>query len=456
VLFPGEKIERDPFATPADPVRGLTPVEKVARLKHVKRDSPIGGFRVFDWDHDAVTGALVAHCQGNFAASAELCDAVMGDAKVQSVLGSRLAAMLGATVTHRRSRDGDAAMSRAVLDAWRDGYTKLAPNSVVSDLKRYADMLGFAIAELQWDTSRAIWRPRLKVWHPRYTYFDLQERCFVVMTMDGPERITPGDGRWFLHAPHGLYRGWMQGAIRAVAPAWVERDEALESWSSYNRIHGMPTAVLDVPATARASEVEEIARGIGAKDGASLLIATQGQDGQGYKLSYSEPTTISWEGFKARIEQCNNDIEWALLWQPASAEAGATTGSREHAGARQALLEFDERTFVDDLREQVARPFAEFNFGDADLAPHTHYEIEPEEDLQKKLSSLESFTRSLSAMNGAGFEFNAQSMARGYGVYVPGLVKTGNGQPYTNATTAISDGAAVGTGAGAPQPGKQP
>ena len=456
MIFPGEKVERDPFATPRDPIAGLTPEQKVARLKAVKRDSPVGGFRVFDWDHDSVAGTLVAHCNGNFAGSAELCDAVLGDAKVQSVLGSRLAAMLGATCTHRRSRDGDTALSKAVLDAWRDGYTKLAPNSVVSDIKRYAAMIGFSISELQWDTSCAIWRPRLKVWHPRYCYFDLQERCYVVVTMDGPERITPGDGRWFLHAPHGPYRGWMQGAIRAVAPAWIERDEALQSWSSYNRIHGMPTAVLEVPSVARASEVEEIARAIGQKDGASLLIATTGQDGQKYALTYSEPSTISWEGFKARIEQSNNDIEWALLWQPASAEGGYAPGERAHAGARQALLEFDERTFVDDLREQVTRPFAEFNFGCADLAPHTHYEIEPEEDLQKKLSSLESYTRSVSAMNGAGYTFDARAMARGYGVYVPGLTKIGSGAPYTNPTTAISDGTAVGTGAGAPQPGKAP
>lgn len=456
MIFPGEAYERDPFATPKDPVRGLTAVQIVGRVKAVKRDQPIGGMRVFDWDRATVAGALASHCTGNFAASAELCDAVLGDSKVQSVLGSRLSAMLGASCTHRRSRDGDTAMSKVVLDAWRDGYVKLAPNSVVSDIKRYAAMLGFAICEIQWDTTRAIWRPRLKVWHPRYVYFDLQARVFVIQTMDGPEVITPGDGRWFLHTPHGPYRGWMQGAIRAVAPSWVERDDALESWSSYNRIHGMPTAVLDVPSTASAGEVDALASAVASKDGASLLIATQGQDGQGYKLSYAEPTTISWEGFKARIERCDTDIESAILWQPASAEGGYAPGERQHAGARQALLEFDERTFVEDLREQVARPFAEFNFGDADLAPHTHYEIEPEEDLQKKLSSLESFTRALSAMNGAGFEFDARSMARGYGVYVPGLVKTSSGAPYTNATTAISDGTAVGTGAGAPQPGKQP
>lgn len=453
MLKPGETIERDPFALPRDPLSTLTPARKVSIATRKRRDMSHHTPTRLEWEFDQIQAAMDWHVAGRFGISAMLLMSVVADAKVRSTLGCRTSAFVSAPVSHRRSRSGDPIMARAALDAWRDVYERMITPALLSEIKETAIMLGFCLCEIKWDTTGAIWRPILKVWSPKHVYYDYYQRQFYVTTQDGSEPITPGDGSWFMHLPHGDHGGWSHGAIRSVAQSWLDRYEALRDWTRYNERHGLPTIILETPSQSNADEVEEVIQGLAGLTGESVIHFEQdvgGQTGRAYMLESTDP---NWESFKSRIENADRDIESALLWQPAAIENKSVKQDRGQAGARQALLEFDEKTFVHDLREQVARVFCAFNFDNADLAPYTHYDIEPQEDLAAKLSSLESFSRSVSALNGSGYEFDVKGLARGHGIYLPGVQKVSNGQPYEKATTAISDGTAVGTGAGAPQQG---
>lgn len=449
-----KREKRNPFAVQPDPVKSLAPPERRERAGVIYRDLPAWCSQ-YDWDWRSVAHAVQAHTAGQFSASGELLDAVLSDDRVQSAVGGRTSALLGLPMQHTASTKGDPAMAGAALALWREEYDRIAPRSVVAEMKRHAILMGFGICEVQWDLSVSPWLPRLKVWHPRNTYYNVTERQLYVVTQDGPVAVTPGDGRWFVHAPHGLFRGWVHGAIRSVAPQWILRQQAFKDWARYNERHGLPIMIAEVPAVMDADVKDRFVRDLDTMGSEAVVLCVVNQDGSKTDVRMLEASDQAWGSFKGLIDQANGSIEGALLYQQIGSygtESGDNPGETDKAGARQALLEFDESTLSLDLWEQVARPFCHFNFGDAELAPHTHWNVEPPEDHSKKLSQLESFTRAVTAMRGSGLDFDVAALAKEYSITIPGVRIAGPLGEYTKPTTAISDGV-VGTGAGAPQQG---
>lgn len=447
------KAQRNPFAVQPDPVKGLAPQERRARASRILRDLP-NWCSQYGWTWQAVARAVEQHTAGNFAASGELCDAVLSDDRVQSSLGGRVSALFGLPMKIGASHEGDKAMADAAARLWRESFPRMAPRSSLSELKRHAIMMGFGVAEIQWDMSVSPWLPKLKVWHPRNMFYNVTERQLYALTQDGPVAVVPGDGRWLVHAPHGLFRGWVHGAIRSVAPQWVLRQQAFKDWARYNERHGLPIMLATLPAVTEADVADKFIRDLDNMGAESVILCQSNQDGTKTEVTMLEASDQSWGSFKGLIDQANGSIDGALLYQQMGEvnKEGDAPGERDHGSARQSLLEFDESTLALDIREQMARPFCEFNFGNADLAPHTHWDVMPPEDHQKQLSMLESFTRSVTAMRGSGLDFDVDGLAKYYGIVIPGVRVVAPLGEYTKASTAISDGV-VGTGAGAAQTG---
>ncbi len=420
------------------PPREPTTDEVRAKAGAVSREIPLVTIAT-GWDVNATRGAYSDLVVGLFDRPAQLVDSIVGDSRVQAGMASRVGGVLGRPVDFlipRRLRKDHAA--RKCRDAFVDAWPTMAAEPIMSELQRWAVMLGFGPAQILWDTSGRYAIPHVVPWHPRYTYYHWTYRCYVAVTMDGQERIRPGDGHWILHAPHGEYRGWMHGAVRAIAPWWLARNYALRDWARYSERHGLPMIKALTPAVGDPVQQAAFRASMSNLGQETVIHLPRGVAGaEGYDVALLEASDGAWEGFSGLIRQCDTEITLSLLAQNLTTEVkeGSYAAARVHADVRQALLEADARALAETIYRQLARPFAAMNFGDPDLAPRVVWNVQPYEDNLTAVQTLFQFAQAIYAMRNAGKEIvDVERVAKDFGLNL-GALKTVD--PLQTATAGI-------------------
>lgn len=394
------------FAPPRDPL--LRPDSPDV----VHRDIPIVSVSG-DWTIGAIRQALGGHKIGQFAQSAMLVDDAFGDDRVQATLGSRTGALFGQRVTHKQSRyDTDGECRKA----WRRQWKDIAAQGVLSEIKRWAIMIGFGVAEILYDTSVTPWRVYLKPWHPQYIYYRWDIRRFVASTIDGSEIIEPGAGKWFVHAPFGMYRGWIHGAVRAIADKWMIKQLAWRDWARFNERHGLPIIKAFVPAAGDSKQKALFIQSMATMGQEAVVGLPQNVDETGYDLELLEARDRAWETFKGAIEAADRSIILTIKSQNLTTEVseGSFAAARQHGNVEQVTLEFDDSTFAHDLYTQVARPFAKFNFGDQRKACRSSWDVTPIEDRAAMAKTALDASTALTALKTAGVPVDILKFARQY------------------------------------------
>ncbi len=362
------------------------------------------------WGVDDVRRALVDLPIGMFDLPSQLWDAVRGEARMQATIGSRTGGLFGRPVRHTSASLPSVKGSRAAKecrDAWVQAWPTMMPEPVLSEIQEWGVGLGFAPAQLLWDTSNPVWIPHVRPWATRYTYYHWTLRCYVALTMDGSVPITAGDGHWLNHAPHGEYRGWMHGAVRAIAQPWLISSYAYRDWARYSERHGMPIIKAMTPAAGDKDEIAQYRNSLATLGQESVIALPQGVEKQfGYDLDLLEATDQAWQGFAQLIDRCEMSIVLALLHQNLTTEVkeGSYAAARIHGDVRQSALEADGRALSQTIYRDIARPFAALNFGDPDLAPKTSWKITPYEDSATAAKTFVDFATAIATMRKSGYK----------------------------------------------------
>lgn len=406
--------------------RPTDPLKTALDPNVVRREIPIVTVSTY-WTPLRVRLAFGELVAGQFDSTAQLIDSMVGDSRICAALDSRVGGLLGRpleTAIPKKYRDSD--LAKECHDAFTEAWPAMAPESMLSGLQAWAIFLGHGHAQILWDTDGEYDIPIPKVWHPRYTYYDWTVRRVIAQTQDGPVPIEPGDGHWILHAPHGEYRGWMRGAVRAVAPWWLSRNYALRDASRWSEVHGLPLKKLKHPASADRAMVEQWRNQVASMGGETVIDLPQnvipGEAGGNYDIEYLEATGQSFDGFFKLIDACDREITLALLAQTLTSSVGpegrgSYAAARVHADVRQALLQADARALARTVYLQLARPFAFANFGNADLAPIVTWNIEPYEDAKTKVDTFAVLTQGLNVLRQAGIQVDdVADLARKFGL----------------------------------------
>lgn len=358
-----------------------------------------------DWSVSDVRNALDAHTQGLFDRSSQLIDAVVGDDRVQATLGSRTGGLFGRPMKFTPANSSDKA--REVCEAWKKDWPRIAPEAVLSEISQWTILQGFSGNPIVWDTSGDRWVPMLRPWHPRYTFYLPQVFSYVATTQDGLVPIVGGGGQWFLHAPHGEYRGWMRGAIRAIAQPWLIRNFAYRDWARYSERHGMPIVKVYVPAAGDPVQRDNFVASMANIGQETAVMLPQGVDeSYSYDVDILEAADQSWQAFPGLIDRCDMSIVLALLYQNLTTEVkeGSYAAARVHGDVRQSALASDNNGFRLSIRSQLARPYASFNYGDPDLAPWTEWDIDPVEDRDGASKVFQTFCTAVKTLRDGGWE----------------------------------------------------
>ena len=411
-----QKAAQDQIGGPVDPMKDVAfppPLEFVADPKLAREVAQSATYREIplitlpqSWTVAAIRNALGSLIVGVFEQPGYLCDVLLGDDRIQATIGSRVGGLLGAPVKFTRAEeDGDG----ACYDAWRKNWHRIGAEAPWSTFLTYTHLAGFQSGQLGWDTTNAeLWVPCLQPEHMAFEYYHWPLRRYIFVSLDGQVAIEGGNAKWVLHAPHGEYRGWMRGAMRALAQPWIMRHYALRDWARFNEIHGIPTRVGKVPAAADAKARAWMNTQINNVGASASMILPQGVDEQNsYGFELVEAEAGEWESFKAEIDQCDMQIVLTLLYQNLTTEVqeGSFAAARVHAAVRQAALKADARALSHTIYNQVARPFASINFGSPDLAPMTEWDVTPDEDYNARADVLVKWTNALKALKDAGFKF---------------------------------------------------
>ena len=392
------------FQPTGDTLKGLK-----SRSELIYRDVPIVALQN-NWSVSDVSDALSSHIYGVFMASGQLVDSIIADPRVRATLDSRMSGLFGREKRFRPANDSRAA--KEVLDAWVDSYPHLESGGVFKQIGSYANLFGFWPAQIVWDESGKWLRPKLMPWHARYTYFQWDIRKLVAITQDGNLPIFPGDGKWVLHAPRGEYRGWMWGSIRAVAEPWLFRHYGMRDYARFSEVHGMPFLLGKVPAAAE-QEARQLFQNQLANLGAeTTIMLPQGVDGvNSYGVELVEAMSQSWQAFPGIVDRCDMDIVLAILMQNLTTEVtgGSFAATSSHMDIRQSGIEEDNEAWKLTTHDQIARPFAQLNFGDAELAPWTERDVQPTEDTNARATRFYSFGQSLQILRQGGIKFTDEA-----------------------------------------------
>jgi phage gp29-like protein len=416
----GVRRDDPAFAPPGDPLKlaGARPTAKV-----YFRDIPLVTVQN-SWTVDAARSALAAHMIGVFEKSGMLADSILGDDRVMATLGSRRAGLFGREVRFKPANDSSAA--KECLIAWQEHWPQFAGDGALGLMHDYEILMGFSDAQLVWDTTTDIWKPYMRLWHARYSYYHWNLRKFIALSQDGQIPIIAGNGKWVHHSRFSDYRCWIRGALRAVTEPWLVRHFALRDWARYSEKHGLPIVIAETPMAADPGERSQFVSQVANIGNETTVLVGKGVDKESsYGLDLLEATDTSWEAFPGLRNHCDMAIVLALLFQNLTTEVtgGSLAATSAHMDIRDSGIQDDNTAWRNTIRNQVARAFAYFNFGDADLAPWTEWDVASRSQYEANAKQFQAFGTALEVMARGGIKFNNTEELRLFAASAFGLDK---------------------------------
>jgi len=383
------------------------------------KELPIFGTTDFD-RVSLVKHALAELEAGVFTLASQLVDAMGRDDRLEAVVQQRIEA-LGGLPFSMLAAAGGAAKAEEAAKAASAQWECMAPSASRAEMLHWALFLGLGLGQNVWAEKDGQWVPALKVWHPRYVRYDWGTRTLRVVTAEGERAVTPGDGEWVVLMPYGTERGWMKGLVRSLAIPWLVRQFALRDWARYSEVHGQPIKKAIVPKSAQEKDKRAFVEQLALMASQSVIRLEQQQNGttqEKYDLELVEAVAQSDQGFDRLISRCETAYAVRVLGQNLTTEVkeGSRAAASVHERVSLRKMAFDATSTTGCLREQQLKPWARFNYGDAELAPWPTYDTTPPEDLSARATSYKTLGEGLAALQKAGAPVDVVAECERFGV----------------------------------------
>jgi len=389
---------------------------------------------------------LQEHERGYFQRSALLVDEMLTDDRICGVLDTRIGGLLCADMTFKPADDRRKSMKLARIlggsdEADSDGeWLRMLPFETAYTLLKWRIMLGFAVAEIVWDTMSGQWLPRMVTWHPRHSYWNWGKRCFQLMTSGpDPERpYTAVDDQWTIDLPRvdrdvaydghwfvwGSPYSWMRGAIRPLGTKFIDRVWNERDWARYCEKHGMAIMEGKVPTGTDVAEKDRFLSDLSNLGNEPTIISPQAPAGEpSYGFQMHEAQARTWETYKARKEALDTDIAILLLGQNLTTEVKG--GSRSAAEVHENIRIDKKRQDADlfrQVREQVLVPWCLHNYTFPDvakaqaIAPYPQPQISPPDDEESEGNALKLLGEACTALDAAYGAVDKRAILEAHGV----------------------------------------
>jgi phage gp29-like protein len=405
--------------------------------------------RVFTtWTPALIRVAELQANAGNLRQAADLCEWLLGDERVASTLQTRTDALLGLDPTFESS--GDKRRSRRVVKAlegqedWWEAY----PESELSLMLKWGILLGLSAAQHNPDYreghgGRLL--PLPEFWHPQHVRYDSPTRRWLTrVASDGNVdtgveiELVPGDGTWLLHTPYGKNRPWAWGLWRGLSRLVLLKYFAISDWARHSEKASLLVGTTHEEVQTSRQQRAELASDLynRGREGVVVLPA-------GFDLKLVETTANTKQIYDAQIEMVNTAIAVAIRGGNLTTEVQG--GSRAAAESQERLgdksrLRFDAQSLTTTIHDQSLIWWAQWNFGDANLAPWPVYPVEPKRDLKVRADVANVAADAAQKYVDLGFEVDRKKFAEEF--ELAEWLKPGSGIPPTPPVPAQPDSGA--------------
>jgi hypothetical protein len=372
-----------------------------------------------EWTSESVGIAVRMHEMGNFTMSAQLIDAMGRDDRIVSALDTLILGVLRLDFRIAPANDTEeAARCRTAIALF---WPRVFTVSKLYDALLWLIMGGFALVELDWNSDDAeAWTiDRIHVWHLGAITWDATRRLLIVQTTDGPIEVDPENlgAKWMLITAGGD-RPWMRGAVRSMGDDFVAHDETNRDWSRHSEVHGGGIMKAHVPVgIGDDDDKRAFVESVADMGSDPVVECPKNADGEGYDLSLLETGKDHAAGFSLRIDRVIANINVRILGQNASTENSGPYVAKGGLFAKVTLDRIDGVVGPLELsmREHVARPFAEFNHGDPELAPIFDYDSEPPQDKAAQAQTMTQVATAVATLKTAGAAVDYAELSKRFG-----------------------------------------
>lgn len=394
------------------------------------------------WTIAEVRNALRQHADGDFSMSSLLVDTMGEDDVLPGLFEKRVDAVLGSEFELRPVEAPNHQLSKRIVDRFGPLWWDTFPESETSELLGWYRKLGVAIGTLDWVRGGSSWTARLRTLHPQFLRRDHHLHRWIYSAEEGELEVTPGDGRWILLLDGT--RGWMNGAVRALAITWISKQLALRDWNRYNERHGLPIIKAFAPALAEEGDTLQFwndVRGLHSETVAQLPSHLD-ENGAKFDLDLLEAKDQSWKTFPALLDRADRRFMVHVLGSNLSTEVsgtGSLAATKVHRGVEISKATADAGKLSTELRRQGLYPIVTTNVSASlEVMPWPHWDTAPPEDDKGNAEAAEIFGKALVQISKAGYEVeNLDEMSERYGLK---LKKKPEPKPPAPATPPDDDG----------------
>jgi hypothetical protein len=375
----------------------------------------------------SVTSILADLTQGIFFDPALLMDQFMRDDRVSSCWELRMEAVLGLPwhMDAAKARDGRK-QSRAdkIAEEATALWSKMVEDAELRELYLWGLHIGAGIGRQRWIDGEGtaateptptegspIWMPHLQAWHGGGLRFDLSTDRYMLRTYDrGEITLDPNDPNWVLTTPLGYKYGRLRCKLLPLTMLTLDRGWAFRDRARHGEVHGQPIRQGITPLDADQREKDSMRRALSTVGSETAIITPQGTSpGEGkYDVKLVEASSNSHQTFSSRIDHEDRAIAILYFGQSASTEGQPGLGAQEKPGDKVMgyVLRFDAKNIAA-IARSVLRPWALYNYGDADLAPELVIEVDPPEDGVEKATEWSTLGDAIDKLERHGIDVDA-------------------------------------------------
>ena len=366
-------------------------------------------FNPFGFENpQSVINAVTAHMAGQFQLSGQLSQALLTDPKIAAPLGVRCNAMVGLPYQFTPANDSEEAKEMAEM--CRLYFRKWFPPSEHGKFHRDLITMGFARAQmifLPLKPGENFRHPEIHCWMPGqyiWWYWDPKRNYgrWLMSDKQGTIEPVPGDGQW-IFATLSTKQPWVEGLVMSLGLKFAERLSLSLNATRFGTAMASGKMVYAGPVQLNSKSFQQLLQTIASPQNLNVVLPT-GAAGNEWKVSWVGPNAAGAKDFFfGALEEFGRECAEVVLGQNLSTEvkSGSHAAAKAQALVRQDILEYDAEIEANIIHEQILKPIAQLNYGNADLAPFVEIVAEPPSDLVARGAGLKDLAAFLQVIMGS-------------------------------------------------------
>lgn len=379
------------------------------------------------WYLADVEAAERAADRGDLAIAARLMRSAKRDGVLAGVLSTRTDGLVSLPKRFRGDPEIVAALEFG-HDSIRSVFDEMFPPQELALLAADGITVGVGVGELIPVEGRDY--PVFARLDPEFLHYRWSENRWYFRSIAGLIPITPGDGRWILHAPGGRVSPWQNGLWKAIGEAYIRKHHAKLHKDNWEGKLANPARVAVAPAGAGEEQSQNWFRAVMAW-GVNTVFGLR----PGYDVRLLESNGRGWESFSKTIEEQNTEYTIAVAGQTVTTDGGAGFQNSDiHKSIRADLIKSTAEGLAFTLNTQGIPPYVLDHYGEDALAnsPCVSWDVKPAKDRAAEAQSLVTTAQAITqlsealAAHGRGLDIDA--VCAQFGVPVAGDLD-GDGRP---------------------------